>query len=210
MIVLNTFYYMKKLFPLFFFFGISMYTLFADKPKSTWQTNHINGYATECMMDRFFRYNDNWQRIEGEHGRNGIDGLYIKVKNNKVIDILVAESKYNHSRLGSIKKGTIKQMSKEWILAKLRILKKYHKKSPYYKQIITHVKNNHYRARLIKLKPLKNEKYKIILYQIKNKNDGKSLKKVKQNELIIDFVNPKNSFEKNMKEAYFKCKNISK
>ena len=46
--------------------------------------------------------------------------------------------------------------------------------------------------------------------RIKNKNDGKSLKKVKQNELIIDFVNPKNSFEKNMKEAYFKCKNISK
>jgi hypothetical protein len=197
---------MKKSYIALILFGIFLYTLFADKPKSLWKTNQINGYATECMMDKFFRYNDNWQRLEGEHGKNGIDGLYIKVKNNKVIDILIAESKYNHSRLGSIKKGTIKQMSKKWILAKLKILQRYNPDNPYYKQIITHVQNNHYRARLFKLKPLKDGKYKIILYHIKNKKDEKSLTKLKKSEIIINPKHPKNNFESDMIEAFTKCR----
>jgi hypothetical protein len=196
---------MKKLFITLFLSILFLYTLFADNKKPSWKKNHINGYATECMMDRFFRYNDNWQRIEGEHGRNGIDGLYIKQKNNIIKEVLITESKYNHSRLGKIKKGTIRQMSKEWILAKLKILQKYHKNSPFYKQLITHVQNNHYRARLFKLKPLKNGKYKIILYHIKNKTDNKSITKHNKTEIIIDFKNPKNSFESDMIDTYNKC-----
>ncbi len=75
--------------------------------------NLINGTSAECMMDAFFLYNSNWQKIEGENGTHGIDGLYIKTYHDNITDVLVAESKWNTSRLGSTKKGTIKQMSKD-------------------------------------------------------------------------------------------------
>jgi hypothetical protein len=196
---------MKKFTISLFLIFLFIYALLADNKKPSWKTNHINGYATECMMDKFFLYNDNWQKIEGEYGRNGIDGLYIKQKNNIIKEVLITESKYNRSHLGYIKKGTIKQMSKEWILAKLKILQKYHKNSPYYKQLITHVKNNHYRARLFKLKPVGSQRFKIILYRIKNKDDACSLKKIKISELTIDFEAPKESFEQEMVKAFRQC-----
>ncbi|MCB4764140.1 MAG: hypothetical protein LGB78_09650 [Sulfurovum sp.] len=58
-----------------------------------------------------------WVQVEGEIGRNGIDGLYYKKKNGVIKDVLVAESKWNTSRLGrSGKNKAVKQMSKEWVL----------------------------------------------------------------------------------------------
>ena len=74
--------------------------------------NLINGTSAECMMDSFFLHDNNWQKIEGENGIHGIDGLYIKTSHDNISDVLVAESKWNSSRLASTKKGTIKQMSK--------------------------------------------------------------------------------------------------
>lgn len=57
-------------------------------------------------MHKFYT-NSGWIKIEGEVGRNGIDGLYYQKKNGVIREVLVAESKWNKSRLGkSGKKGT--------------------------------------------------------------------------------------------------------
>ena len=61
--------------------------------------NIINGASAECVMHHFYT-NSGWIQIKGEIGRNGIDGLYYKKKNGSIKEILVAESKWNKSRLG--------------------------------------------------------------------------------------------------------------
>jgi len=115
--------------------------------------NILNGNSSECLMHRFYT-NSGWVRIEGEVGRNGIDGLYYKVENNTIKEVLVSESKWNKSRLGrSGKNRHIKQMSKEWILKALDELQKY-KPLPQYKIIQRLVKSNQYRARLFKVLPI--------------------------------------------------------
>ena len=63
--------------------------------------NIINGASAECVMHQFYTQS-NWTQIEGEIGRNGIDGLY-----------------YNSQ---SAKNKTIKQMSKEWVLKTMKKL----------------------------------------------------------------------------------------
>jgi len=141
------------------------------------------------MMDEFFMYQQNWQKIEGERGVNGIDGLYIKNDEESITDVLIAESKYNHARLGFIKNGTIKQMSKSWILEKLKIAKPYNPTITNFDQIISLVSHNNYRARLFKLKPINDDKLKIILYKINSKNDDKSIQKLDKSEIIINFKN---------------------
>ncbi len=37
----------------------------------------VNGASAECVMHKFYT-NSGWIQIEGEIGRNGIDGLYYK------------------------------------------------------------------------------------------------------------------------------------
>ncbi len=156
-------------------------------------------------MDTFFLYKNNWQKIEGENGSHGIDGLYIKISQNNITDVLVAESKWNTSRLGSTKKGTIKQMSKSWILDKLKEAKPHNPKIKNFDQISTLVKHNTYRARLFKLKPLDADKLKIILYRIKNRSDI-DIEKVDRSEIILDIKHPKSFFHKEMIESYLGCK----
>jgi hypothetical protein len=78
--------------------------------------NIINGASAECVMHKFYT-GTGWRRIEGEIGRNGIDGLYYKEKYGNIKEVLVAESKWNKSRLGLSGKGkTVKQMSQEWVM----------------------------------------------------------------------------------------------
>ena len=168
--------------------------------------NLIHAASAECMMDLFFMYGNNWQKIEGESGIHGIDGLYIKTHHDTISDVLVAESKWNSSRLGSTKKGTIKQMSKRWILDKLKEAAPYNKDIKNFHQISNLVKHDMYRARLFKLKPLDADRLKIILYRIKNKSDDKSIEKVDKSTLILDIKHPKNSFHKKMIEAFYRCK----
>jgi hypothetical protein len=168
--------------------------------------NLVNGGATECMMDTFFLYQSNWQKIEGERGVNGIDGLYIKQENDHIRAVLVAESKYNHARLGTTKKGSVKQMSKAWILQKLQDAKPHNPDVAHFYEIIDMVLHDVYRARLFHLKPLKGNKLKITLYDIKNRNDNRSIDKIKTGEITLDFQNPKNNFEADMIEAYNRCR----
>lgn len=73
--------------------------------------NIVNGYSAECVMHKFYT-SSGWTKIEGEVGRNGIDGLYCKKKNGTIHEVLVAESKWNKSRLGKSGKNKLtKQMS---------------------------------------------------------------------------------------------------
>ena len=80
------------------------------------KTNQEVGALTERLMHRFFE-GSGWTRVPGEIGRQGIDGLYVKLDGGMVKDVLIAESKYNTSILQSTNHGT--QMSAEWVTRKI-------------------------------------------------------------------------------------------
>jgi hypothetical protein len=167
--------------------------------------NIINGASAECVMHHFYT-NSGWIQIKGEIGRNGIDGLYYKKKNGRIKEILVAESKWNKSRLGrSGKNKAVLQMSQEWVLRTMNKLIKYNPTMPYQsiRQLIEH---NQYRARLFKLKPVKNNKIQISIFKIKNKG-SKAFDQIPESKLRpIDINTPKNSFEKGIVGAYNSCR----
>lgn len=166
--------------------------------------NIINGASAECVMHYFYT-KDDWIHIEGEIGRNGIDGLYYKMKNNVVKEVLVAESKWNTSNLGTIKHKTIKQMSQAWILNTMKKLLKIDSSLPY-DAITKLIKHNQYRARLFRLKPVSNNAIQITTYKIKNKGD-KNFYEIKERSLDpIRLNNPTNNFQKNVLTRYNICR----
>ena len=122
--------------------------------------NIVNGASAECVMHQFYTQSG-WVQVEGEIGRNGIDGLYYKKKNGVIKDVLVAESKWNTSRLGrSGKNKAVKQMSQEWVLRTMNKL--IHKMpSKIYSTLKYFIKNDQYRARLFRLKPKSNNMIQI-------------------------------------------------
>ncbi len=194
--------------PLLFF--VSVYAnanTLSSENKTQKQLNIINGASTECVMHHFYK-NSGWTQIEGEIGRNGIDGLYYKKKHDVIREVLVAESKWNTSRLGLSGKGkTVKQMSQEWVIRTLKRLQKY-KPIPEYASILKLVKNGQYRARLFKLKPVGKESIQIIIYKIKNKG-LKTFDKIKEIQLKpININTPRNSFEQGIVKAYNDCRAI--
>ena len=156
-------------------------------------------------MHKFYS-NSGWIQIKGEIGRNGIDGLYYKKKNNIIKEVLVSESKWNTSRLGfSGKNKTVKQMSQEWIL---RTINKLIKKNPAmpYDTLKRFIESNQYRARLFKLKPLANNQIQITIYKIKNKG-SKAFDEIRDTQLKpINITRPKNNFEIQMVQAYNECR----
>ena len=100
------------------------YTTMSDN-KIQGRLNIVNGYSTECVMHKFYT-DTGWTQIEGEIGRNGIDGLYFKKKNGVIREVLVAESKWNTSNLGwSGKNKLMLQMSQQWVLNALEKLQRY-------------------------------------------------------------------------------------
>lgn len=167
--------------------------------------NIVNGASAECVMHHFYT-NSGWIQIKGEIGRNGIDGLYYKKKNGSIKEILVAESKWNKSRLGrSGKNKAVLQMSQEWVLRTMNKLIKYNPTMPY-QSIRKLIEHNQYRARLFKLKPVKNNKIQISIFKIKNKG-SKAFDQIPESKLRpIDINAPKNSFEKGIVGAYNGCR----
>lgn len=167
--------------------------------------NIVNGASAECVMHQFYTQSG-WIQLEGEIGRNGIDGLYYKKKNGVIKDVLVAESKWNTSRLGrSGKNKAVKQMSKEWVL---RTMNKLIKKIPssIYTTLKRFIENGQYRARLFRLKPKTNNKIQITIHRIKNKG-LKAFDEIMDTQLPpIDINRPKNSFETRMVKAYNNCR----
>ncbi len=156
-------------------------------------------------MHKFYT-NTGWVQLEGEIGRNGIDGLYYKKKNGVIREVLVAESKWNKSRLGwSGKNKLVQQMSQQWILRTLDKLQK-HKPLPEYQTIKKLVQHNQYRARLFKMFPIGADKIQIHAYKIKNKGvntfDTFSENKLKP----ITMTHPQNSFEREILSSYNSCR----
>jgi len=194
-----------KLICVLFVFTVSYADTLSVAKGSKGSLNIINGASAECVMHRFYK-NSGWRQIEGEVGRNGIDGLYYKKKHDVIREVLVAESKWNTSRLGLSGKGkTVKQMSQEWVIRTLKRLQKY-KPIPEYTSILKLVKNGQYRARLFRLKPVGTESIQIIIYKIKNKG-LKSFDKIKERQLKPININyPTNSFEKGIIDAYNECR----
>lgn len=199
---------MSKLFLILFLFVVNGYA--RDIPsdnKIQGRLNIINGASAECVMHQFYS-KSGWTHIEGEIGRNGIDGLYYKMKNDVIKDVLVSESKWNTSRLGrSGKNKAVKQMSQEWML---RVMDKLIKKIPSktYATLKRFIENNQYRARLFRLKPTADNKIQIIIYKIKNKG-LKAFDEIIDTQLSpIDINKPKKGFETQMVKAYNDCRNL--
>jgi len=167
--------------------------------------NVLNGYATECVMHKFYT-NTGWKQIEGEVGRNGIDGLYYKTKNGVIQEVLVAESKWNKSRLGrSGKNKLVKQMSQEWVLRTLDRLQRY-RNLPEYQSIKKLVEHGAYRARLFKMFPVGKDKLQIVIYKIKNKGSASYKTFIESTLKPIRINDPKNSFETMIVNAYNSCR----
>jgi hypothetical protein len=167
--------------------------------------NIVNGYSSECMMHEFYT-STGWKQIEGEIGRNGIDGLYYKIKNGQIREVLVAESKWNTSRLGrSGKNRLIKQMSQKWILRTMDKLQR-HKPLPEYNTIKRLIENDQYRARLFKVIPKGSDSIQIDIYTLKNKGQHEFDAFVERKLDPINLKSPKNSFEKKMVKAYNSCR----
>lgn len=158
-------------------------------------------------MHHFYTQNG-WTQIEGEIGRNGIDGLYYKQKGDTIREVLVAESKWNKAKLGrSGKNKAIKQMSQEWVLRTLnKLVEKLQTQT--YTTIQTFISHDQYRARLFRLIPVEENSIQISIYSIKNKG-FKVFEEVKDTQLKpININNPGNSFEKEIVDAYNECRNI--
>ncbi len=167
--------------------------------------NIVNGYSAECVMHKFYA-KSGWTQIEGEIGRNGIDGLYYKKKNGVIKEVLVAESKWNKSRLGkSGKNKLVKQMSQEWVLRTLARLQKY-KPLPEYSTIKKFVQHDQYRARLFRMFPRGKDRVQIQIYKIKNKGSKHYDIKIESKLDPITMGSPKNSFQKGILDTYNSCR----
>jgi hypothetical protein len=171
------------------------------------QVNQKVGFVNEFLMNKYFT-STGWKKIEGEVGRNGIDGLFVKTKNGKIVDVLIAESKYNKSQLGNTKYG--RQMTKEWALKKIDDLIKKYPDNVEYITIKRHIENDNYRALLWQMKLMDN-RLNISLKKLQDHN-GNIVKeelrgsyKMKINysgNQQINLINPENSFHKKMAEWY--------
>jgi len=165
----------------------------------------VNDASAECVMHKFY-ITSGWIQIEGEVGRSGIDGLYYKKEGDVVKEVLVAERKWNTSRLGrSGKNKVVKQMSKEWVL---RTMDKLIQKNPsiLYGTLKRFIENDRYRARLFRLNLLKNNQIQITVHKIKNKG-LKAFDEIMDMQLKPIYINhPGNNFEKNMVRAYNECR----
>jgi len=184
--------------------GISARDIPSDS-KIQGRLNIVNGASAECVMHQFYTQSG-WVQVEGEIGRNGIDGLYYKKKNGVIKDVLVAESKWNTSRLGrSGKNKAVKQMSQEWVLRTMnKLIRKMPSKT--YATLKKFIENNQYRARLFRLKPKSNNTIQISIYKIKNKG-LKAFDEIKDRQLAsISITSPRNSFEQRMVKAYNDCR----
>ena len=114
------------------------------------QVNQAVGSISEQVMLRHFEASG-WAPIEGQVGRTGIDGFFIKRdEHGTVRDVLFIESKYNTGALQPTNHGM--QMSRDWLLKKLSDLRAKHPDDPVYPQVERYVAEGVYRARLWNMK----------------------------------------------------------
>lgn len=170
--------------------------------------NQIVGTINENLMNKYF-ISSGWTKIEGEVGRNGIDGLFIKKNNEGIIkDLLIVESKYNKSGLQDTEYG--QQMTKQWIVKKIKDLKQKYPNDNNYKQIEKFVDNDVYRSMLWNLK-VENENLIFDLTKLNDKNGkiekinlvgGEKFKINQSNNSFINISQPQNEFQKKIVSWY--------
>lgn len=172
--------------------------------------NQLVGTLNENLMNRYF-ISSGWTKIEGEVGRNGIDGLFIKRNKEGIVkEVLIVESKYNKSGLQDTNNG--KQMTKQWIQKKIENLQKEYPNNEDYKQIEQFVSNDIYRAMLWNLK-VEDEK---LIFDLSKLNDkfgniekvdligGEKFKINQSNNSFIDINKPENEFQEKIIDWYNK------
>ncbi len=168
--------------------------------------NKIKGNISEQLMDEYFK-KSGWEKIQGEVGVNGIDGLYVKRdKDGNITNVLMSESKYNTSQLGDTKDG--KQMSKDWIMKKLDNLEKAYPDNQDYSQIKDLVNDDKYRARLWQVNEVDNTLH-ISLKKIDSTGNEVSISQLSGNENYkinkipaIDLKAPTDSYHKSISDSY--------
>lgn len=170
--------------------------------------NQLVGSLNENLMNRYFT-SSGWTKIEGEIGRNGIDGLFIKKNNEGIIkEVLIVESKYNKSGLQDTEYG--QQMTKQWIIKKIEDLKLKYPDDNNYKQIGKFIDNDIYRSMLWNLK-VENENLIFDLAKLNDKNGkiekinlvgGEKFKINQSNNSFINIHQPENEFQKKIVSWY--------
>jgi len=129
------------------------------------QAHHVVGALNENLMIRYFE-NSGWTRLEGQVGRAGFDGLFVKLEDGVIKDVLIVESKYNTSSLQSTNFGI--QMSEDWTRRKLVELKLRFPSEDIYQKIEPFIEANAYRAVLWNLK-VEKDALNISVSKIKSK-----------------------------------------
>lgn len=164
--------------------------------------NHAVGEITENLMIRYFE-SSGWKKIPSQIGRQGIDGLFVKMENGIIKDVLVVESKYNTSILQQTNHGT--QMSDQWVRRKMYELNAKFPDDATYKTIEKFVDAGSYRAILWNIKADESS-LKVSLRKVKSKDGNITDSTVAGTEdeiLAAPFENdikiesPKNKFEDN-------------
>jgi len=136
------------------------------------------GKIAERMMDKNFR-TSGWTKIEGEVGRNGFDGLYVKLdKNGNVKSVMIVESKYGKSASLSRTMDGARQMSSQWSNKKIDDLIKKYPNDPKYKQIKLQLQQSKVKHRLYRFRVTDNK-----IYQSIEKVNRSNLKEVKTSGL---------------------------
>lgn len=168
------------------------------------QANHAVGAISEQVMKAYFE-NSGWIRIEGEIGRTGIDGLFVKRKADGVIrEVLLVESKYNTSTLSPTNHG--QQMSRDWALRKLEELRLKHPNNSDYEQSERFIERGFYRARLWTMR-FNNGEIEIDLQRVHSKGADISLLDDPGNRIappppVIHVSHPVNDLERTLVRAY--------
>ncbi|MBK6851956.1 MAG: hypothetical protein IPG93_10120 [Burkholderiales bacterium] len=169
------------------------------------QANQKVGAVSEQVMVRHFE-SSGWQRIEGQIGRNGIDGLFEKRNGEGVVrEVLVVESKYNTSTLKPTNFG--QQMSRDWVEKKLLHLRERQPDDATYRQVEKLIVGGYYRARLWTMRVDSGE-LRIELLRVRSASDKVDNliedpgTRVLVPPEVIRLSAPRDSFEKTIVAAY--------
>ena len=164
------------------------------------QAHHVVGELNEHLMTRYFEHTG-WTRINGQIGRTGIDGLFIKRRGKVMAQVLVAEGKYNTSSLQSTNFGV--QMSDEWVRRKMVELKQRFPNESVYQEIDEFIKAGAYRAVLWDLR-VEEAALKIGINEVTSNGARVDIARASSTEIAnlsspftnrIELKSPRNSFE---------------
>lgn len=169
------------------------------------QVNHVVGEISELVMLRYFE-STGWTKIEGQVGRSGIDGLFVKRNTRGVVrEVMIVESKYNTSALQTTNHG--QQMSRDWLQKKLSNLRQHQPDESTYRRVEELLSAGYYRARLWTMRVEEGE-IRINFQRVRSSSD-------RVDELIEDpgtrvavppstirLSSPANKFEKTIADAY--------